>query len=77
MASNPRILGPTIALQWPLSAPLRSPLTLTTLDTGLVKGLVYVAGSFETVSRSKCGRGGAWIDNDPHSRTNPLMWAVS
>src|SRR5688500_3981471 len=41
-----------------------------------MKGLIYIAGSFETVSRSKCGGGRAWIDNDPHFWTNPPTWGI-
>lgn len=41
-----------------------------------MKGFIYIAGSFETVNRSKCGRGRAWIDNDPHFWTNPPTWGI-
>jgi hypothetical protein len=42
----------------------------------VMKGLIYIAGSFETVNRSKCGRGKAWIDNDPHFWTSPPTWGI-
>jgi hypothetical protein len=41
-----------------------------------VKGFIYIASAFHTVNRSKCGRGGAWIDNDPHFWTNPPTWGI-
>lgn len=41
-----------------------------------MKGLIYIAGSFETVDRSKCGRGKGWIDNDPHFWTSPPTWGI-
>src|SRR6266516_1867300 len=37
---------------------------------------MYIAGAFETVNRSKCGRGKAWIDNDPHFWTSPPTWGI-
>lgn len=39
-------------------------------------GFIYIAGSFETVNRSKCGRGKDWIDNDPHFWTSPPTWGI-
>ena len=41
-----------------------------------MKGFIYIAGAFHTVTRSKCGRGGAWIDNDPHFWTSPPTWGI-
>lgn len=39
-------------------------------------GFMYIAGSFETVDRQKCGRGKGWVDNDPHFWTNPPTWGI-
>jgi hypothetical protein len=41
-----------------------------------MKGFIYIASAFHTVNRSKCGRGGAWIDNDPHFWTDPPTWGI-
>ena len=41
-----------------------------------MKGYIYIASAFHTVNRSKCGRGGAWIDNDPHFWTAPPTWGI-
>jgi len=41
-----------------------------------MKGFMYIAGSFETVNRSKCGRGKGWIDNDPHFWSDPPTWGI-
>ena len=41
-----------------------------------MKGFIYIAASFLTVNRSKCGQGGAWIDNDPHFWTQPPTWGI-
>jgi hypothetical protein len=41
-----------------------------------MKGFIYIASAFHTVNRSKCGRGGAWIDNDPHFWTSPPTWGI-
>lgn len=43
-----------------------------------MKGYIYIAGAFHTVNRSKCGRGGAWVDNDPHFWTpsEPPTWGI-
>src|SRR5260370_30924860 len=41
-----------------------------------MKGFIYIAGSFETVNRSKCGRGKGWIDNDPHFWDDPPTWEI-
>jgi hypothetical protein len=41
-----------------------------------MKGFIYIAGSFETVNRSKCGRGKGWIDNDPHFWSDPPTWGI-
>ena len=41
-----------------------------------MKGFIYIASAFHTVNRSKCGRGGAWIDNDPHFWTEPPTWGI-
>jgi hypothetical protein len=41
-----------------------------------MKGLMYIAGSFETVDSGKCGRGRGWIDNDPHFWKNPPTWGI-
>lgn len=43
-----------------------------------VTGNIYIASAFQTVNRSKCGRGGAWIDNDPHfwTPTEPPTWGI-
>ena len=37
---------------------------------------MYIAGSFEIVIRSKCGRSKEWIDNDPHFWTQPPTWGI-
>jgi hypothetical protein len=37
---------------------------------------IYIAGSFETVNRSECGRGKASIDNDPHFWSSPPTWGI-
>src|SRR6266849_4528686 len=41
-----------------------------------MKGLMYIAGTFETFDRGKCGRGKGWIDNDPHFWTSPPTWGI-
>jgi hypothetical protein len=41
-----------------------------------MSNFIYIAGSFETVNRSKCGRGKAWIDNDPHFWSDPPTWGI-
>jgi hypothetical protein len=41
-----------------------------------MKGFIYIASAFHTVNRSSCGRGGAWIDNDPHFWTDPPTWGI-
>ena len=41
-----------------------------------MKGFIYIAGSFETVNRSDCGRGKGWIDNDPHFWKDPPTWGI-
>ncbi|MEJ0090849.1 MAG: hypothetical protein WDM80_14040 [Limisphaerales bacterium] len=43
-----------------------------------MKGFIYIAGAFHTVNRSKCGRTGAWIDNDPHfwTESEPPTWGI-
>jgi hypothetical protein len=41
-----------------------------------MKGFIYIASAFHTVNRSKCGQGGAWIDNDPHFWTKPPTWGI-
>lgn len=41
-----------------------------------MKGFIYIASAFHTVNRSKCGRGGASIDNDPHFWTQPPTWGI-
>jgi hypothetical protein len=41
-----------------------------------MKGFIYIAGSFETVNRSVCGRGQSWVDNDPHFWTSPPTWGI-
>jgi len=43
-----------------------------------MNGYIYIASAFHTVNRSKCGRGGAWIDNDPHfwTSTEPPTWGI-
>lgn len=41
-----------------------------------MKGFMYIAGSFQTVRRSKCGGGKGWIDNDPHFWTSPPTWGI-
>lgn len=41
-----------------------------------MKGFIYIASAFHTVNHSKCGRGGAWIDNDPHFWTDPPTWGI-
>src|SRR5260370_29408948 len=41
-----------------------------------MKGIMYIAQYFETVNRSKCGRGRTWIDNDPHFWTSPPTWGI-
>ena len=41
-----------------------------------MKGYIYIASAFETVNRSACGRGGAWVDNDPHFWSDPPTWGI-
>jgi hypothetical protein len=43
-----------------------------------LKGFIYIASAFHTVNRSKCGRGGACVDNDPHFWTTdePPTWGI-
>jgi hypothetical protein len=41
-----------------------------------MKGFIYIASAFHTVNHSKCGRGGSWIDNDPHFWTSPPTWGI-
>lgn len=41
-----------------------------------MKGYIYIAGAFDTVNRSVCGRKGSWIDNDPHFWTSPPTWGI-
>jgi len=41
-----------------------------------MKGIIYIAGSFETVRSATCGRGKEWIDNDPHFWTIPPTWGI-
>jgi len=41
-----------------------------------MKGFIYNASAFHTVNKSQCGRGGAWIDNDPHFWTQPPTWGI-
>ena len=41
-----------------------------------MKGFIYIASAFHTVNRSKCGRGGSWVDNDPHFWTQPPTWGI-
>jgi hypothetical protein len=41
-----------------------------------MKGMIYIAGTFETVQRGGCGRGKGWIDNDPHFWTLPPTWGI-
>lgn len=41
-----------------------------------MKGVMYIAGSFEAVDKGKCGRGKGWIDNDPHFWTSPPTWGI-
>ena len=41
-----------------------------------VSGYIYIAGSFHNINRSKCGRGGEWIDNGPHFWTSPPTWGI-
>ena len=41
-----------------------------------MKGRIYISGSFTTVDRSSCGKGGGWIDNDPHLWTLPPTWGI-
>jgi hypothetical protein len=41
-----------------------------------MKGFIYIAGSFKSVRRSKCGEGKGWIDNDPHFWTFPPTWGI-
>jgi hypothetical protein len=46
------------------------------LGAEIMSNFIYIAGSFETVNRSKCGRGKAWIDNDPHFWSDPPTWGI-
>jgi hypothetical protein len=39
-------------------------------------GYMYIAGSFHNVSRSQCGRGADWVDNDPHFWTTLPTWGI-
>ncbi len=41
-----------------------------------MKGYIYIASAFETVSRSVCGKKGSWVDNDPHFWTCPPTWGI-
>jgi len=41
-----------------------------------MNGHIYIAGVFQTVNRSACGRKGAWVDNDPHFWTSPPTWGI-
>lgn len=41
-----------------------------------MKGRIYISGAFTTVSRSKCGGGKGWLDNDPHFWTQPPTWGI-
>ena len=41
-----------------------------------MQGIIYIAGSFYTVNKSKCGKGKGWIDNDPHFWINPPTWGI-
>ncbi|HEY4258455.1 MAG TPA: hypothetical protein VGM66_14690 [Candidatus Udaeobacter sp.] len=36
-----------------------------------MNGFIYIASAFHTVNRSKCGRSGAWIDNDGAAPPKP------
>jgi len=42
----------------------------------IMKGYIYIAGSFDNVNRSACGQGDDWIDNDPHFWTSPPTWGI-
>lgn len=41
-----------------------------------MKGRIYISGAFTTVSRSKCGGGKGWMDNDPHFWEQPPTWGI-
>ena len=41
-----------------------------------MKGRIYISGAFTTVSRSKCGGGKGWLDNDPHFWIQPPTWGI-
>ena len=41
-----------------------------------MKGIIYIAGSFETVRKGGCGRGKEWVDNDPHFWAKPPTWGI-
>lgn len=41
-----------------------------------MKGFIYIAGSFETISYTKCGGGKGWVDNDPHFWTGLPTWGI-
>ena len=41
-----------------------------------MKGRIYISGAFRNVSRTRCGGGVGWIDNDPHFWTTPPTWGI-
>jgi hypothetical protein len=41
-----------------------------------MEGRIYISGVFTTVSRSKCGGGVGWLDNDPHFWRWPPTWGI-
>jgi hypothetical protein len=49
---------------------------LASAQSRVMKGYIYIAGSFDNVNRSACGQGDDWIDNDPHFWTSPPTWGI-
>lgn len=41
----------------------------------LMKGRIYISGSFTTLVRSRCKQFG-WLDNDPHFWESPPTWGI-
>ncbi len=41
-----------------------------------MKGIIYIAGSFNTVRRMRCRPNAEYLDNDPHFWTSPPTWGI-
>ncbi len=41
-----------------------------------MKGIIYIAGSFDNVHRSRCAPDAEMLDNDPHFWTSPPTWGI-